>query len=205
MESQPELGHLPDGSYIYWSQAGFALSFDPAVLRPLRQPAVLGSGAVLFPRLRDPLLPPYSLFDGWGVTRDLLTAAYLPEEGLVRATLNYPPFSLMPGPDGNPACAHCFLEGFTGPSGLVQGPDPADEAQLGLIYFEVTGAAGTGSALRLLPWPETRLKLQETSGTVGDYADDLPVNELREISSRLPAASQLPGDYQVEESYICVR
>ena len=138
------------------------------------------------------------------MTRDLLFANYQPDQGLVRAVFNYPSFSLMPGADGNLACAHCFLEGFTGPSGLVSGPDADDDAQLAVVYFEVTGAPGTGSSLRLLPWPETRLKLQDTSGTVGDYADDLPRNDLTEVSDRLPAALQLPGDYQVEESYVCV-
>ena len=205
MESQPELGRLPDATYLYWGQAGFVLTFDPAVLRPLGKPVVIGSGAVLRPGVRDPLLPPYALTDGWGVTSDLMASAFHPRGGWLRAIFNYPLFSLRPGPLGSPACVHCFLEGFQLPGGLPQGPDLDDDARLAVIYFQIVGAPGQGSALRLRPWPETMLKLQGTSGTVGDPADDLPASPLREVSRSLPPALQLPGDYQVEEGYICVR
>lgn len=205
MESQPEFGRLPDANYLYWSQAGFVLTFDPAVLRPLGKPVVIGSGVVLRPGVRDPLLPPLSLNDGWGVTSDLMAAKFHPRAGWLRAIFNYPLFSLRPGPLGSPVCAHCFLEGFSVPGGLPQGPDPDDDARLAVVYFQVVGPAGSGSALRLRPWPETLLKLQSTSGTVGDPADDLPASELLEVSRSLAPGLQLPGDYQVEESYICVR
>jgi hypothetical protein len=205
MESQPELGRLPDGSYLYWSQVGFALAFDPAVVRPLLGPVAMRSGAVLRAGIRDPLLPPFELADGWGTEESLLSATFHPGDGWVQALFNYPLFGLVPGPDNKPVCDHCFLEGFVDPAGNLQGPDPEPEAELAVVYFEVVGAPGTGSAFRLLPWPDTRLKLQHTSGTVGDYADDLPQNELRELSQALPATGQLPGDYQVAESYICVQ
>lgn len=206
LEKQAEIGRLqddPKADYDYWRALAFALTYDPAVIQPISKAVVMPWGDVLRPGIRDPLMRPHVGENGWSA--DLASVFPFPTEGWMQALFEYPtPFTTDQDESGKNICAHCGQEGFVGPTGVLQGPDPQPEVTLGLIYFQVTGDPGTGAALRLAPKPETYIQLYNTSGTLNNFRDDAPLDDWREINSLLPPTFQLPGDYQVQESYLCV-
>lgn len=208
MENQPEIGRLadePKANYIYWRNLGFGITFDPAVLKPIPKPVVLPNGERLNPGIQDPQTSSHLLDDGWSAEGSLCFSFMVPADGLVETLLDYPAFQVGTDDNGNPACLHCGQEGFVGQNGVITGPDPEPEATLGLVYFQVVGEPGTGTALRLFPRSNTTVEIYSTNGTLSNWNDDLYQDRSMEISTRLPMTTDYPGEYQVQESYICVQ
>ncbi|MFO8057601.1 MAG: fibronectin type III domain-containing protein [bacterium] len=222
----------PEAHYVYWSTLAYVLNYDPEVIRPIESSMVTDEGARLRPKVRDPRVDDPAA-DGWTQEGSFSFTAWFPDQGWIQSIYSYPLFKTQQGPDGEPECVHCFEEGFLDEEGRLQGPDPEPEAFLSVIYFEVVGDPGSGSPLRLFPKPETLTDPKTTNGTLlpipckrldpeerkiltgssvcnppdktlANYQDDRSYHAWKEINKVLPPTFQLPGDYQVQEAYVCV-
>lgn len=205
MESQGLYGRVedePNARYIYWTALAFSLSYDPAVIHPIGKRLLMPDGALLQPGIRDPLKTPYQKDDGWTTESDDSYHWPFPDDGyLMYLFMKVAPQLIVE--DGVKTCRYCG-EGFVGPAGVIQGPDPDPEAVLGLFYFQVTGTPGSGSALRLATRPDTVIDLLDSNGTVIERSDDTYVNRWKEINMELAPTYLFPGEYQVQDSYLCV-
>ncbi len=205
MENQAEIGRPelhPEAHYVYWSTLAYVLTYDAQVIKPIESAVITDDGARLMPRVRDPRVDDPDA-DGWSQQGSFSFTAWFADEGWIQSIYSYPPFSIRQGPDG-PECVHCFQEGFLDEDGRMQGPDQEPEVFLSVIYFRVVGEPGSGSPLRLFPKPETLIDPKRTNGTIPDYKDDTDYPGWNEINKLLPPTYQLPGDYQVQEAYLCV-
>jgi hypothetical protein len=207
MERQGLMGRIKDDPrafYTYYNMLAFALTYNPAVIRPIGGLTIMPDSSVLHPGFRDPLAGPRALDDGWSASIQPGGFAIFPDEGWVQVMLFYPNFTLDLGKGGSLKCVHCGQEGFVDDAGMPQGPDPEPEAALGLVYFQVVGLPGNGTALRLAPRPQTAIELRDTNGTIKNQADDTDPGVWLEVNKQLPPTFQLPGEHQVRDAYICV-
>jgi|GEM_PF-6978891 len=206
MENQAEIGKIelePNAHYVYWTTLAYVLTYDPEVIRPIESPVITDEGARLMSGVRDPMEQKYAADDGWSQQGSFNFTAWFAEEGWIQSIYSYPAFQTKQE-GGETKCVHCFQEGFLDEDGRLQGPDPEPEAFLSVIYFQVVGEPGNGSPLRLFPKPETLIAPMKTNGTITDYKDDTNYTDWKEMNKLLPPTYQLPGDYQVQEAYICV-
>ncbi len=204
MERQGNMGRYlpaPNADYKYWKRIPFAVTYDPAVVRPISSNKTTPEGVKVTPGILDPIKAPNQLDDGFLITwqnkHDDL--------GYMGVFTEYTKFTFDEGEDGNTVCGHCGQEGFVNAAGVSQGPDADVETTLAVIYFEVIGEAGTGTAIRIAPRPHTGFQLYKTNGTIKD-GDDQEVNDVYlEVNPSLPPTISLEGDQQVNETYICVQ
>ncbi|HUT53842.1 MAG TPA: hypothetical protein VM658_10670 [bacterium] len=209
MENQPEIGRLadePNADYIYWHDLGFGITFDPAVIQPISKSVVMPDGSVLYKGIQDPMTAAHIFDDGWNAENGQWCFSYMvPNEGVVVANFSYASFEIGQNAQGQETCVHCGQEGFVDANGVITGPDPEPEATLGLIYFQVVGPPGSGTPLRLFPRPMTFAIPYSTKGTIRDWHDDQARDWSLEISTQLPMTGFWPGEYQANESFICVQ
>ena len=205
MESQGEMSNAQDGGdYVYWWVLSFGLTYDPEVLIPISGPVKLPGGGRLETGFQDAIRPPNSGDDGWITTGNNLRTFPFPEEGFMQFLFTKPMPGIEVDDEGNEVCRFCGLEGFVNEDGTLEGPDPEPEAKLGVLYFRVVGEPGDGSPIRLMPNPDTVIDLYRTRGNVTDMKKQDPIDRWTELNLGLPKTQILPGDYQVNESYICV-
>ncbi len=186
------------GAYDYFHALSFVLTFDPKVVKPMRE-LLLSDGIEIPGPVSDAGMPGHEEDDGWNARTAEISLSE--NECWIMVKMNYAGWSMDKDAQG---MEHRGQEGFVS-HGIMEGVDPDTELILAVIYFQAIGEPGHGTLFSLAPGPETGIYKRSTNGTPGLTGDDIDLTETMNLNPDLPGAVRAQGRYQVQEAYICIR